>query len=130
MYKVIGFVALLLGMSCNKKTQPNSMTNSYQTIAYEKLGKSIQFLENADQSLVLCYQQTKPGQKTRFLVMDKTKQTIVHEQSIGIGGKVEWHDPTHIKIIDPPGVYNRNSGPNSYTYFFNVLTKERTKANK
>jgi len=130
MNKVIGFVAVLLVVSCNKKTQTNSMSDSYRSIAFDKLGKSIQFIENADQSLVLCYQETKPGQKSRFLVMDKTKQTIIHEQSIGIGGKVEWHSPTHIKIMDPPGVYNRNSGPNSYTYFFNVLTKERTKANK
>ncbi len=134
MNKVLLFVATFLLMGCNKKTTEKTMNADvpfdYKVLAKTKLDGKLVYVPNEDGQLILCHHMAKPGERMRFLVIDLTKQQIIYEQSVGLGGQIGWYNDYQLKVVDPPGVSRRDETPKDYVYYLNLLTKKKTKGEK
>jgi hypothetical protein len=94
---------------------------SYQHIAYERLGKHVEFVPNADSSFVLClHHDDSPPPMTgiRFFVWDRHNGTMLLQDSL-MQADVFWIDATHIRVVSSPEVSSGDDIPDR-GYVFDV----------
>lgn len=121
----------LMVMACSgqNKAQSSNTVKAYQEIAETKLeSKAINYLANADSSLMLCQSEQKgtaqmPQNQINYLVVEQNSGAILVEGSVH-RGSVKWYDAENLEIFRIPGIIAQDQTADDYTEIFNVKTKK------
>ncbi len=98
---------------------------SYQEIAHQRLGKNVEFIPNADSSLMLCVQRDNSRQpliQLRFLVCEYSTGNILLQDSL-MQADVFWSDRTHVRVVSSPEAPGEEEAGG---YIFDVLEHRKT----
>ena len=100
-------LAALASCSSGDVTKTELRDEEYKTIALQKFGQGVEFVQNASGSAVLCVKRSKPTQlnpqqQVAFLVYDLKAKGVLFEDSIP-NGSVGWNDEFSIIVSIVPG---------------------------
>ncbi len=99
----IAYLSLALSLLCacaNSKKKQQSAVVDYTSIANQKLGNGVKFIENSDGDYVLCLRESKDLNDLnlkRYMVLEKSSGTVLVDVS-KVSGSVTWFDDSKIKI--------------------------------
>ena len=119
-----------------KEKSPQDEQTSFQEIARQALGDSLQYAMNADSTMVLCQKIRKTNEppyvsQVRYCVVELESQRIVHQAHMA-NGEVKWHSPHELQIrnfkgyptMDETGIYVYDLKKQSRINHQNKGTKE------
>ncbi len=119
---------VFFGFCCKNSQKANSET--YKSVAIEKLGEGVEYLTNDDGSLVLCFSKKKneglPSSAIKYLVYDLKKDVVLLEDLID-NGTIKWYDTRRLEIFLTPGTMGSQQTRDDYTHILNVDTREKVK---
>jgi hypothetical protein len=101
-------LAALVSCSTRNVTKTELRGEEYKTIAVQKFGQGVEFVQNASGSAMLCVKRSKPTQlnpqqQIQFFVYDMKAKDVLFEDSIP-NGSVGWNDEFSIIVSIVPGI--------------------------
>jgi hypothetical protein len=100
-------VALLVSCSAREVEKGEIRGAGYESLAMQKYGQGVEFVQNMSGTTMLCVKKSKPTQLTpqhqiAFFVYDMKARNVLFEDSIP-NGSVNWNDDFSIVVSIVPG---------------------------
>ena len=100
-------LAFLISCSTGDVTKTESRGEEYKSLAVQKYGQGVEFIQNASGTALLCVKRSKPTQlnpqqQIEFFVYDMKAKDVLFEDSIP-NGTVGWNDEFSIVVSIVPG---------------------------
>ena len=127
MKNIIYALLILIFAGCNSSKVPaTGDLASAKVIAEEKLGDSLTYVMNANDTYVLCLNEKEatnlePRNLISYIVIEVKSGKIVHEAKLS-GGSIKWHDDTHLEQKVTSGLLKGADKSNVSTKVIDILT--------
>ena len=109
-------IALLVSCSAREVEKGEIRSVGYDSLAVQKYGRGVEFIQNSTGSAILCVKKSKPTQlylqqQIAFFIYDVKTKSMLFEDSIA-NGSVGWNDDFSIVVTIVPGtVRDDNNTP-------------------
>lgn len=113
------FVLFALAMACRSAVP--AVTEELD-VARRYLGGDLDSYPNRTGSHILFVQRAVPGQRTKFVVIDRVSHQVVEEGSF-IPGYVEWKSPDTLEVLSVPGTLKKGDDLSKYVKTIRLLPK-------
>ena len=130
---IIIIFAFFFTFSCtstevNDEKEKSSINKSnLNDLAKQKFGENFVFTTNSSKQYTLYKSGINVNMGLEYFVYDNKNKSILYEGKVP-NGDVSWHSEHELKIIEIPGIIQKNStGENGY--IINIKTNSRTKLN-
>ncbi len=104
---VILSVAMLASCSLRKVERGDRQSAGYDSLAVQKYGQGVEFIQNSSGTAMLCVKKSKPTQlnpqqRMAFFLYDTKEKNVLFEDSVP-NGSVKWNDEFSIVVTIVPG---------------------------
>ena len=117
-------IGLLVFFSCKNAKNVSQDSINYTNVIEQHLGNNY---ERADRlHLALCYTVDKKNMTNwrTVMVIDTTNAAILYGPE-KINGKISWHEDRKLLIKETPEVIKDKQSTETYSYIYNLDTKEK-----
>ena len=119
---------LLLTVVCMACQSQKASTSNLDAKADSILGQAYERLDNEDYVLYVTKEDVSTTRKT-FLVLSQSSGEVVYGPQ-KLSGNVSWHTNSVLKIQEYPEVIQDRQSKDTFTYYFDVITKQRKELNE